>query len=748
MSLQTRLFLQFILIGLLPLVIVFLLILFTTQQQFIDRSLASIEGIADIQEEHLNSILDDYITSSRLVGSRTQMRIELDNYLNTSSTQSLEKVDIILTQAIASGTSIESISLYDIQNSLIYSSDSAVAEMVDEDILRSARDQHRLGKVFKDEQNLIKIDTYGPIYNEQGEIIATSRIVSSASPLLKITDDYTGLGETGEILLVQKNASADAVVINPLRFDTGASLQRAIFSSQIEKPTIVAISGTETILKDGKSFDYRGEPVYAVTRYIDSADWGLVVKVDVLEVDSYSDQITTIFSLAFLLTLLAVFAVSFLIAGRISKPITGMINQTEKIANGAFSDEVSNESEIKELAALSDSINRMSRELGGLYEGLDRKVKDRTRSIELEKAKVESILSYVGDGLILLDAKGNVSFINNSATKILGITDHLIQEDFRKVLNFSKIDSDETLLSEDIDRIYLSKSKKRKVVQRKSYLSLSGRKKVACVFTVSDYFVKNKREGVIIIFRDITEELRIDKVKSEFVSLASHQLRTPLSVIRWFSELLISGDSGELNQKQKLYVENIYKSNLRMLDLVNSLLNVARIEANNFIVNPEYVLVREVIDAVISGFKTELDKRGIAIEIQGSDESKIFIDRDIMRVIIENLLSNAIKYSYEKGKIDIIIEEDKKNIYINIRDYGLGIPAKQQSRIFEKLFRADNASEHDTDGNGLGLYIIKGIIEQIDGEIKFSSKEGDGTTFIVRLSKDGIKKKEGSKKII
>lgn len=258
---------------------------------------------------------------------------------------------------------------------------------------------------------------------------------------------------------------------------------------------------------------------------------------------------------------------------------------------------------------------------------------------------------------------------------------------------------------------------------------------------------------------DITKEKEVDQAKSEFVSLASHQLRTPLSSISWYGEMLQNGDAGKLSSEQKEYVDEIYKANERMVDLINSLLNVSRLELGTFSVEPENLIIKNAAEQVIKETKTITEKRNQKLSISFDENlPNIQFDKRYLEMIIQNLLSNSSKYSPENTAITLKVlpvkagqkvtnvQVSKDGILIMVADQGYGIPKAQQSRIFSKLYRADNVRDKDTDGTGLGLYIIKSVIEHCGGKIWFKSEENKGTIFFVLLPLTS-NKKIGSKKL-
>jgi signal transduction histidine kinase len=247
------------------------------------------------------------------------------------------------------------------------------------------------------------------------------------------------------------------------------------------------------------------------------------------------------------------------------------------------------------------------------------------------------------------------------------------------------------------------------------------------------------------IERDITKLKEVDRAKTEFVSLASHQLRTPLTAIKWNAEIVLEE---ELSSEVKEYVTQIYQSNERMIDLVNALLNVSRIDMGTFAIDPKEFNPLELVESVIGELEFEIVSKKLKIKKNFNAEiNSINTDQKLLRIIVQNLLSNAIKYTNEKGKVAIEIKKDGDCLNFSVSDSGIGIPKKQQARIFSKLFRAENAVESVSDGTGLGLYVTKAVVEQLGGKINFKSIEKKGTTFFFSLPIKGIKKKEGNREL-
>lgn len=236
------------------------------------------------------------------------------------------------------------------------------------------------------------------------------------------------------------------------------------------------------------------------------------------------------------------------------------------------------------------------------------------------------------------------------------------------------------------------------------------------------------------IVRSFDQLAEVSQMKSEFVSIASHQLRTPLSAIRWTIDLMISGKIGPQTEEQKDILKKLQESNERMIGLVNNLLDVNRIESGNILLKMEPVSLVEMAKEIIEHLKNFAKANNVIIIFDANvDTPLIKTDPDRLKIIIQNLIDNAIKFSKSESEVKIKIERDKKNIIFSVKDQGLGISKEDQSRLFQKFFRSKVALRHQTVGSGLGLYITKSIIGAMKGKIGFESKEGEGSVFWVKL---------------
>jgi len=240
--------------------------------------------------------------------------------------------------------------------------------------------------------------------------------------------------------------------------------------------------------------------------------------------------------------------------------------------------------------------------------------------------------------------------------------------------------------------------------------------------------------GNLIILHDITREKIVERMKTEFVSISAHQLRTPLSAIKWSLKMLLDGDLGEISLEQKEFIEKAYASNERMIKLINDLLNVTRIEEGRYLFSLSYENIANIIKEQYQTFKELAEKKGLKMELIFKQDKfpLVKVDKEKISLVIQNLIENAIHYT-QKGKITITLESKDREIIFSVEDTGIGIPKDQQERVFSRFFRAENAILSETEGTGLGLFISKNIIEAHGGKIWFKSEEGKGTTFYFTL---------------
>lgn len=458
-------------------------------------------------------------------------------------------------------------------------------------------------------------------------------------------------------------------------------------------------------------------------------------------------------------TLISLFFFSFFFFNRsVARPLGVLMDATRRFTKGDMGGRVgiTSNDEIGELGA---AFNEMASRLEEMYLGMEEKVRQRTHDLEKSRDELSRLTERfvfatrsAGIGVWEWDVVSNELTWDDQMYILYGIK----KEDFSEAYEaWTKI-----LHPDDKERqekeVKLALEGERDFNTTFRVVWPNGKVHNLRGFAAVDRDTEGKPLRLVGVNWDVTKEMEIDKAKSEFVSLASHQLRTPLSTINWYAEMLESGDAGPLNKKQLEFLNEIYVGSRRMVELVNALLNVSRLELGKLAVNPSPTDIPKLARAVIRELKPLVKENELVITEKYEKElPKANVDPKLISIVFQNLLTNSVKYTKKGGNIDVSIELKKAGGKINgrsipsdsflitVKDSGIGIPKSQRDAVFTKLFRADNARERDQDGTGLGLYIIKEIIDLAKGAVWYDSEEGVGTAFYVLLPLAGMLESTG-----
>jgi len=330
---------------------------------------------------------------------------------------------------------------------------------------------------------------------------------------------------------------------------------------------------------------------------------------------------------------------------------------------------------------------------------------------------------------LMLDEEGNVMSANVSATRLLGSPLSRLKGNYF----FSCIG---TSSSEHI--VFLKEKFSNGVVVSDEEIEITHSSGVVwATLSILQYNSKEGEKMSLVTLVDITKQKEIDTAKSEFVSLASHQLRTPIAGMRWSTELLLMDDGDPLTKQQRKYIDRLLGNIKRMGGLVDDFLQVSRFDLGTRKLHSETVNVENLFEDIIR--EQEVISAGKRINLNrkySEDVNEIVVDANLLRMIVSNIYVNAIKYSHIGGSVDILYKITDGDFTIQIKDYGMGIPTSEQVRIFTKVFRATNAVREVPDGTGLGLYIVHRAVEVMKGRVTFESEENKGTIFTVVIPLD------------
>jgi PAS domain S-box-containing protein len=368
---------------------------------------------------------------------------------------------------------------------------------------------------------------------------------------------------------------------------------------------------------------------------------------------------------------------------------------------------------------------------------LEFKIQESTQQLREDYAKDEALLTSIGEGIVATDTDTKIILVNPAAETLLGINK---QESAGKMLTeISRLydESGKEVKQEDRPLVKALKARHR-IKSMDFYLKNNKGAKIPVSINASPIILKGRLMGAILVIHDIIAEKEMDKAKSELISLASHQLRTPLSAVNWYTEALIKEELGKVTPLQKKYLKQIASANHKMIELVYDFLNVSRIELGTFQIQLSKFDITEMAKSIFYELKPAAASKKLKIEeIYAHCTKWVEADKKILRLILQNLLSNAVKYTPSGGKVRLEISMDTSNrkprLFIKVEDTGYGIPPQQHNRVFSKLFRADNVASLQTEGTGLGLYIVKSFVDLCKGKIKFASALNKGTKFFVQL---------------
>ena len=439
----------------------------------------------------------------------------------------------------------------------------------------------------------------------------------------------------------------------------------------------------------------------------DGADYIVYIADDKQEISDLSWRFFQIVMQAMMFGLLAAILLSFLLSKTITTPIERITEGAKSIAEGNFDQDLGVQSS-DEIGELTRSFNYMARRL-----------KSTVGEVQGERDKLNTLFLHMSDGVAAFTTDGRLIHMNPAAESLLGVR---MEDDLGFDEMFADLDmpnSDETAM-----RTFLT-----------SEITRFGR---VLSVTLAPYGALDGEGGVIAVIHDITEQRRLDDARREFVANVSHELRTPLTNIRSYTETLLdaAGDIPIVTEKQFLGV--ISSESERMARIVTDLLTLSKLDYGRMELRMTRFSLADMLHNVANAMKLTAEDSGHALAVDTPDDlPKIVGDRERIEQVVVNILSNAVKYTPSGGHIRLSARELSGNrVRITVEDDGVGIPAADVPRLFERFYRVDKARSRAAGGTGLGLAIAKEIVEQHEGKIALASEYGKGTTVTITLPTD------------
>lgn len=349
---------------------------------------------------------------------------------------------------------------------------------------------------------------------------------------------------------------------------------------------------------------------------------------------------------------------------------------------------------------------------------------------------LQLFLDSIGDGVFIVDKKGNITQTNIAAAEILGLSQNSFQGKFF-LEPLGAVDEKGNLVNKKNAALWQSLKRGKKTVNALRQFTTQKNDHIWVSITTTPVLSGGKIGGAIIVFRDITKQKQDEEYHTDFVNVASHNLRSPMANVLWAIEYLVSGEIGSMDKKQKTYIEDIYTKLKEMNSMVNDLLSISRMQ--NEKIKPELKKnsITETINKVLADLEHYARSQNVTIEVENECDKNDFVSADLghLRSIIQNLVENAIRYSFPRTTIKLKTENKGKKLLFSCTNEGIGIPKEKQKFIFAKFFRSKNAVSKQASGTGLGLYITKEMVTTNNGRVWFESEPNEETVFYVEFKK-------------
>ncbi len=546
---------------------------------------------------------------------------------------------------------------------------------------------------FRLRDNIYEIDNF---YKKENFFI---RITLSLNSLFEQINTYR-VGKTGFVLIISTNEKS-LLFTNS---ENKSVVEKLLKSNIIEIASQSTSIGSKEINIDNEGY---------IASYISLPLLNLIIILYQQQQEAYyaSNLLAKRTFRIILLLILISIIISLLVATGISQPILKIINAAKTVASGNFNVNIKIRT-FDELEILGETFNHMAQKLKEYAEiQLDKLI--------AEKTKTEAIIFSIQDGIILTDYEGNILLINRKAKDILNIKEQNIEN-----LNIFNI------LSENIKPIFENAINRPNEIFELD-LSTENFPRIYQTTSLPVSTTKNEKIGIVTVLHDITLEKELDKMKDDFLHSITHDLRNPMTSIRGFIKFLSDGIAGPINEQQKKMLETMDRASFKLLNMINDILDIAKLEAGKMELILEKVNVIKIIYSVLELQQPQYERKNIKVIFTPKKE-EIWIEADgkLLERVYINLIGNAIKFTPEGGTITVDVYETDGTIESYVQDTGEGIPKEYLNKIFQKFGQIKNKSKG---GTGLGLTICKYIVEAHKGKIWVESELGHGAKFIFNI---------------
>ncbi|MGR3765322.1 two-component system histidine kinase PnpS [Rossellomorea sp. NS-SX7] len=451
---------------------------------------------------------------------------------------------------------------------------------------------------------------------------------------------------------------------------------------------------------------------YPLRKQDDTINGLLIMSTEVDALEKGTGQIWLVLTVSLGLALILIIILGSRITVRYTRPIESATNVAIELAKGNFRARTY-EDRLDETSMLSTSINILARNL-----------QEMVTSQEMQQDRLTTLIENMGSALLLIDQRGFVVLTNRTFREFFNLKESQLKKvRYHEVIHYQQV-------NKLVEEIFMTEDR----VRRQILLPHRIERKHYEVYGAPIIGQNDEWKGIVVVFHDITELKNLEQMRKDFVANVSHELKTPITSIKGFSETLLDGAMKD-EDTLKSFLEIILTESDRLQSLIQDLLELSKIEKHGFELSLEKQEISELVGEVLPILKDRAEKKDITIHTRFESRGEAEIDPYRLKQVFINLISNAIVYTPKGGDVTISITEDNEKVHVSISDNGIGISEEELPRIFERFYRVDKARSRNSGGTGLGLAIVKHIIEAHEGKIEVESEVNKGTTFTVCLHK-------------
>jgi two-component system, OmpR family, phosphate regulon sensor histidine kinase PhoR len=463
------------------------------------------------------------------------------------------------------------------------------------------------------------------------------------------------------------------------------------------------------VVDEGREFRYYW---YPLNQKGNQSDGLLIMSTEVDEFEEGNQQIWLVLTISLVLALVLIIILGSRITVRYTKPIESATNVAMELAKGNYRARTF-EDRLDETSMLSSSINILARNL-----------QEMVNAQEMQQDRLTTLIENMGSALLLIDHRGFIVLTNRTFREFFDLE----EKELRKVRYHEVIDFQE--VNRLVEEIFMTEKRVRKQI----LLPYQIERRHYEVYGAPIIGHNNVWKGIVVVFHDITELKKLEQMRKDFVANVSHELKTPITSIKGFSETLLDGAMKDEDTLRN-FLDIILKESDRLQSLIQDLLELSKVEKSGFELSLQKESISGLIEEILPILNERAREKGITLDVHNESPVLAEVDSYRLKQVFINLISNAISYTPQGGIVEVGVEDAGNHVLVSIKDNGIGIAQEEIPRIFERFYRVDKARSRNSGGTGLGLAIVKHILEAHEAKIEVESELNQGTTFKVVLNK-------------